>query len=120
MSQEQGSSLGPTSAVPLPWKKVFSRTHKIHYWFNETTGESKWEEPEECKVHGVSDVTITSAEELKASATESLRETSQSTASNKRKREDDVKVAIIVPFRDIHVEQKRSEHLRRFVPEMTK
>jgi hypothetical protein len=30
------------------------------------------------------------------------------------------KVAIIVPFRDLHVEQKRSEHLRAFVPAMTR
>ncbi|CAM9311977.1 unnamed protein product, partial [Ectocarpus fasciculatus] len=29
-------------------------------------------------------------------------------------------VAIIVPFRDLHVEQKRSEHLKRFVPEMSR
>jgi hypothetical protein len=30
------------------------------------------------------------------------------------------KVGIIVPFRDLHVEQKRSEHLRTFVPAMTR
>jgi hypothetical protein len=30
-----------------------------------------------------------------------------------------VKVAIVVPFRDVHVEQKRSQHLARFVPYMT-
>ncbi len=29
-----------------------------------------------------------------------------------------IKVAIIVPFRDIHVEQKRAEHLNKFVPYM--
>lgn len=29
------------------------------------------------------------------------------------------KVAIIVPFRDLHTAQKRSEHLKRFVPEMS-
>lgn len=28
-------------------------------------------------------------------------------------------IAIIVPFRDLHVEQKRRQHLERFVPEMT-
>ena len=30
------------------------------------------------------------------------------------------KIAIIVPFRDLHVEQKRSEHLRKFIPEMSR
>merc|ERR1719464_44288 len=31
---------------------------------------------------------------------------------------DTTNVAIIVPFRDLHVEQKRSEHLSKFVPHM--
>ena len=31
---------------------------------------------------------------------------------------DTTSVAIIVPFRDLHAEQKRSEHLSRFVPHM--
>jgi hypothetical protein len=30
------------------------------------------------------------------------------------------KVAIIVPFRDLHHEQKRAEHLARFIPEMAR
>ena len=30
------------------------------------------------------------------------------------------RVAIIVPFRDAHVEQKRSAHLRKFLPHMVR
>lgn len=33
---------------------------------------------------------------------------------------NDVSVAIIVPFRDLHIEQKRMEHLEQFVPHMIK
>jgi hypothetical protein len=31
---------------------------------------------------------------------------------------DTISVAIIVPFRDLHVEQKRAAHLARFIPHM--
>lgn len=29
------------------------------------------------------------------------------------------RVAVLVPFRDLHAQQQRAEHLRRFVPFMT-
>lgn len=36
-----------------------------------------------------------------------------------RRANPDDKVAIIVPFRDLHADQQRSEHLRNFIPAMT-
>lgn len=31
-----------------------------------------------------------------------------------------LRVAVLVPFRDLHAQQQRAEHLRRFVPSMTR
>jgi hypothetical protein len=95
------------------WQKCFSNKHQTHYWFNSTTGESRWTPPPDdvppakrarVETDCISAETISSSDEGK---TESHEITANSD------------IAIIVPFRDIHKEQKRSEHLRRFVPALT-
>jgi hypothetical protein len=32
-------------SLTTEWKKCFSNTHKLHYWYNSTTKQSSWNEP---------------------------------------------------------------------------
>ena len=122
------------------WKKVFSNSKKRYYWFNEATGKTQWDEPEVhlrepmlVKTVEVIDNTSRSSdvndkkrkvEEDDVSAHKTSKTTSQETTTSTELPSETApqlpKIAIIVPFRDLHVEQKRAEHLKRFIPEMAR
>ena len=90
--------MSSTSSV---WVKQFSKKHSVDYWFNTETGQSQWTPPPEWE------------ESSSAIAPAAIE-------SKKRKRNEDVvTVAIIVPFRDLHPEQSRSKHLAQFIPHIT-
>ena len=90
------------NSTSSPWVKQFSKKHQVVYWFNTETGASQWTAPPDWE-----DVAITPP--------------STASESKKRKRDDNkMKVAIIVPFRDLHPEQSRSKHLAQFIPHMTR
>mmetsp|Transcript_3141 Transcript_3141/g.4861 ORF Transcript_3141/g.4861 Transcript_3141/m.4861 type:complete len:315 (+) Transcript_3141:84-1028(+) len=88
------------------WVKKLSSKHNTHYWFNTTSGESRWEPPEDVR-------------ESKKPRIEKPEEAPSTREEEVKSESSNIDVAIIVPFRDIHSEQRRSEHLARFIPEMT-
>lgn len=147
-SATAASETAATPAAASEWSKVFSHTHQAYYWFNASTGESSWTEPEGSATAAPgggrgSDSTDqrTSAGKIdgqaaSAAGAASSREEEEPSTKRRKVAESDGssstgaststtartghKIAIIVPFRDLHVEQKRSEHLRAFVPAMTR
>eukprot|EP01041_Mallomonas_annulata_P006369 gene6369-12876_t len=95
------------------WTKVFSTKKNAYYWFNTRDGRSQWTDPTEIPL---------STRDL-----ESIRQSEETfeRSAKKQKIEDTsllqhIKIAVIVPFRDIHVEQKRSLHLTSFIPALTR
>ena len=106
------------------WQKCFSRTHQTHYWFNTIDGSSVWEEPTELRALSTEQVESTnSRKRLREEETDPG--TCHSTDEGILNAPDKVsisyrpKVAIIVPFRDLHIEQERQAHLNKFIPYMT-
>jgi hypothetical protein len=109
------------------WKKVFSNSKQRYYWFNQATGKTQWEEPAGHKDEATTTITNANASTSNEKVVDHC--------DKKRKRDDAQpamtyhstnaavrlpKVAIIVPFRDLHPVQKRAEHLARFIPEMAR
>lgn len=88
------------------WTKQFSKKHNREYWFNSVRNISVWEEPPElsCKKRKIVD-----AEPNNTPTTVEV--------ASKKPAVIAVEVAIIIPFRDPH-NQERSEQLRRFIPHM--
>lgn len=91
------------------WEKHFSKTYQKYYWFNAVDGTRVWERPD-----------VEEEEELnikKRPRDEGTEDIMTSTQTNPIKVK--IRIAIIVPYRDVHVEQNRARHLARFIPEMT-
>jgi hypothetical protein len=120
------------------WEEHLSRQHQRPYWFNTQTGERVWERPANVAPPSSS---APSSSSSSSSARDDARKDSEGAAGSdggaatkKRKRSDGsddgtaasaaaappVKVAVIVPYRDLHQEQSRRKHLDRFIPGMTK
>lgn len=89
------------------WIKCFSKSNQRPYWFNERTNERSWTAPPS---------TSSSDEQLDRTVTH------EGKGATKQDKIDynisEPKIAIIVPFRDLHVEQTRARHLNMFVPTM--
>ena len=86
------------------WSKCFSKTHQKDYWFNSITNEKSWTEPVIVK---------------KRKYEETVSKSSSEVEPNKAKFDSFLhKIAIIVPFRDLHVEQNRKIQLHQFIPHM--
>jgi hypothetical protein len=90
------------------WVQHFSRTHgNASYWVNSKTGENRWSKPDDVAEDKHSDdVSGRASKRARVEETVAVRG-------------DGVKIAVIVPFRDNHPEQKRSEHLASFVPALS-
>ncbi len=88
------------------WVLCRSSKHNKHYWFYTRTGYRFWALPADRTVMPPS--------------SSSSPDTSMETSNN---HDDELpsydKIAIIVPYRDNQVEQRRSVHLARFIPYMT-
>ena len=96
-----------------PWQKVWSKRHQRDYWFNSQTNEKRWVEPEEMKnsrKRPVDALTSSSVPVVAASAS--------SSSTTPKKQATRPEVAIIVPYRDLHIEQKRKQHLDIFVQQL--
>ena len=102
------------------WQKHFSQTHKTFYWFNTQTGEKSWTNPEVEKDN--TDVTLKRSNQSEAeNVNKKVRLESTSTTSSgdiNLEKKSIIKTAIIVPFRDLHIEQNRRKHLEEFIPYM--
>jgi len=77
------------------WIQCLSKSKQLPYWFNRRTNKKSWTAPPS---------------------------THEGKGASKQDKMDDnsskPKIAIIVPFRDLHVEQTRANHLNMFVPAM--
>ena len=102
--------------APGDWVKIFSKSKGAYYWFNSKKGISQWTAPTE--------INITTKRELEDSKTvDSNSDFAFEGSTSKKLRKDDGGhympfVGIIVPFRDLHVEQNRAAHLKEFIPRM--
>jgi N-terminal region of glycosyl transferase group 7/WW domain/N-terminal domain of galactosyltransferase len=132
----------PHKDDPLPpgWTRQFSKSQGKNFYFHKETKHTQWHFPtaseakdplkakrradeakENEKKRGSKDQPPTSEND---SSKRPRVATTSSSASQKRSSDDfleladSTSVAIIVPYRDLHAEQKRSEHMNRFVPHM--
>jgi hypothetical protein len=126
-----------TDSLPLPkgWVRTFSNSQKRFFYSHKDTKHTQWHFPTASEA---SDPWMAKrrAEEAKEREHGKLKEKKKrpppsDDSSNpvlKRPRPvekdpflalaDATNIAIIVPFRDLHVEQNRGKHLQRFVPHM--
>ena len=112
-------------SLPEGWTKQMSSKHNQHYYYHAATGESRWERP--TAIEASSESTATTKRKA-TSESEKNDEEVKSGGDAKRQREQPTessvstthKVAIIVPFRDLHVEQNREAQLQQFFPYMTR
>jgi hypothetical protein len=120
----------PHSEDPLPpgWSRGFSKTQKKYYYYHKATDTTQWHFP---TVSEAKDPQLAKKRAEQAALREQQQQqkriktthTGNSTGMGPNKQDfldlaDSTSVAIIVPFRDIHVEQNRSQHLKLFVPHM--
>jgi hypothetical protein len=92
--------------VPEGWSKHFSNTHKQWYYYNNSDGTRQWTKP--------------IVDTNKKRNYDNIKNDNDNVNITKKERKSQVPyVAIIVPFRDLHIEQKRSQHLERFIPSMS-
>ena len=133
---------------PLPpgWSRGFSNSQKKHFYFHKETDTTQWHFPTASEARDPTVAKRRAAEAkkreaLKAppSAGSGKNNNYDGTSSSKRPRVEGVtaatavpandtddfleqalrtSVAVIVPFRDVHAEQKRAAHLQAFVPHM--
>lgn len=90
------------------WIQCLSKSSQLPYWFNRRTNVRSWTAPLSI---------LSSKEQLNRTVAH------EGKGANKQDKMDDnysskPKIAIIVPFRDLHVEQTRANHLNMFVPAM--
>lgn len=90
--------------LPEGWSRNYSKTNKCYYYFNEHENISQWHAPTE------------DSKKRKRILTEK----SESMTPKAAKISQQPNVAIIVPFQDLHEAQKRSAHMKMFVPHMEK
>lgn len=101
--------------LPAGWVEAFSTSQKRKYYFNEETKQSVW---------SLEDINI-SKEELTKRQRYTEKHLTESTQASETKTEGQgvenkkgISLAIIVPFRDLHKDQRRAEHLKKFIPHM--
>ena len=129
----------PEDKLPLPkgWIRTFSNSQKRFYYSHNETKHTQWHFPTASEANdpymakrraknnsggnGQSSSSSSSASAQQKPAKKPRIETINSLSSGVDGLldvADTTSVAIIVPFRDLHMEQKRSEHLGKFVPHM--
>lgn len=104
------------------WVKLLSSKHKTHYWYNTKTNESTWIDPHkscERDIHETSDNNHKLKEFESKNNPETKRQKLASTDTDSIP-QIMIRLAVIVPFRDLHKEQDRTIHLNRFTDYMPK
>lgn len=143
MSSNNKAKQKDEEELPLPpgWTKAYSKSQKRYFWNHLETKTSQWHPPTKEEAEDPIMAKKKAEQKAKLEREQIEREkkakrkhgssSSSSKSSNKKKKivlsDDDASgfslaettsVAIIVPFRDLHPEQNRSEHLKKFVPHM--
>lgn len=126
------------SAAPLPkgWSRGYSKSQQRTFYFHTETKHTQWHFPtateakDPLKAKKRADINKDREKKRGGGSSSDSRkpEASSSSSSAKRQRTstndflelDSTSVAIIVPYRDLHVEQKRAQHLKQYVPHMIK
>jgi hypothetical protein len=88
--------------VHSDWEQAFSQSHQLPYWINKTSGERTWEHPR----------LLEEGSEPRPSSSIC------SQPENRRQSIKSPKIAIIVPYRDLHPDQNRAKQLAKFLPYM--
>uniref|UniRef100_A0A7S2R9Z3 WW domain-containing protein n=1 Tax=Mucochytrium quahogii TaxID=96639 RepID=A0A7S2R9Z3_9STRA len=97
--------------LPIGWTREFSRSQAREYFFHAATRKSVWKREE----------IPTAATDKSVGDKRAPEEAAGSSQQVKKSKPDNTpktSVAIIVPFRDQHAAQKRSQHLKKFIPHM--
>jgi len=116
--------------LPTGWTKQWSRSQKRYFYFHENTKTSIWHFPtskearDPIKAKELADWKTKQENQGKkrnstnAMTSKSSNQIELTSKKSKKSVIDAPNVAIIVPFRDIHKDQKRAHHLKLFVPHM--
>lgn len=124
------SSSDPHADDPLPkgWSRGFSKSQQRTFYFHAETKHTQWHFPtaSEAKDPAMALKRAQLNKEREAKRAPDSGSSTKAPPEAKRPRidnsflelADQTSVAIIVPYRDLHVEQKRASHLRKFVPHM--
>jgi len=137
----------PTTALPAGWEEFYSKSKARKYWYHAASKKSVWGRPQAPAASGASagaegcvdgdgeglgapsakrrrgcgSGDAASADRSSAAHSKgpiSTTEAPSSSSFSSSSAPQGTRVGIIVPFRDLHAEQKRSTHLRTFVPSM--
>ena len=109
------SSSSNDEQLPLGWSKHFSNTHKQWYYYHTSDGTRQWTKPIE-PVEPIEPVDNNNKKRNYDNIKDNNDNNNNDNINKKDRKDNKPYVAIIVPFRDIHKEQKRSQHLERFIP----
>lgn len=107
--------------LPSGWTKHFSNTHKKYYYYRSSDNTRQWTSPTFPTEPQIISNNNSNINVKKRNYNEIKNVDNISNMKKKEKIQNNIQpyVAVIVPFRDLHVEQKRSQHLERFIPYMT-
>jgi N-terminal region of glycosyl transferase group 7/WW domain/N-terminal domain of galactosyltransferase len=129
---------------PLPpgWSRQYSKSNAKYFYHHKLTNVTQWhfptaseardplvakrraeeaqerEEKKRAATEGSSTAEISSLESSKRPRMDSSNGTTRENSNSTLELADKTSVAIIVPYRDIHVAQQRAAHLKRFIPHM--
>lgn len=97
------------NGVPIPkgWTRGISRTLNRPYYYHRASKHTQWHFP-------------TPSEAGDPAGTKQRMAQQDQHGSKKRKKPELNSIAIIVPYRDLHVSQNRAKHLQQFIPHMKK
>jgi hypothetical protein len=98
----------PSEPLPKGWIECWSKSKSKPYWYHAASNKYLWYRPKLLNNDKDDDEPLQPSKRARSEPASSS--SSPSTSSSK--------VAIIVPYRDLHSEQKRAAHLTRFVPAM--
>ena len=119
----------PHADDPLPpgWSRQYSKSQKRNFYFHKETKHTQWHFPtaSEAKDPSKAKERAEANKERDRKRAAEQANKAEAAAVAKRPRTNDflqeldaTSVAIIVPYRDLHVAQKRAAHLSKFVPHM--
>ena len=141
-----GSDNHKEAPLPPGWSRIISNSQKRNYYFHEKTKHTQWHfptaseaaDPIKAKKRAEMNQQKEERKRTIGSSSSGQEQQQQHQGANKRQRTtetsavsastvddfleqvDATSVAIIVPYRDLHVAQNRAKHLEQFIPHMVK
>lgn len=107
--------------LPEGWTLQWSSRYNAPYYFHASSGESRWGKPaEQAENVPGSGKRGGSAEGSEEQAGKRVRKVQEEGKEGQEVGERGGRVAVVVPYRDLHPEQQREAQLQRFYPFMTR